>query len=229
MSDIIDRAVPSNGLYIAGFADLSSCIPAKFRATPFALSIGRKLDDGIIDGIIRGPTREYFDHYHAVNRELADTARNAAALIESEGARALIIEPTLGEEQIDEELRRALRYEFSHKMAATRAGLGWIGKTDLFVSEKFGPRLRLATVLTDRLPAKAGIPVDESRCGDCVLCVESCPADAANGKSWKAGVDRDEFFNAHRCRDYCRKVSKNRLDEDISLCGLCVAVCPVGR
>jgi epoxyqueuosine reductase QueG len=228
MSDIIERAIPRNGLYIAGFADLSPCIPAKFRATPFALSIGRILDDGIIDGILQGPTREYFNHYHAVNRELAETARKAAEVIESAGARALVIEPTLGEEQIDEELRRALRYEFSHKMAATRAGLGWIGKTDLFVSEKFGPRLRLATVLTDRLAEKAGPPVDESRCGECTLCVESCPAGAANGKSWKAGVDRDEFFNAHRCRDYCRRVSKSRLDEDISLCGLCVAVCPVG-
>jgi len=33
--------------------------------------------------------------------------------------------------------------------AATRAGLGWIGKTGLFVSPEGGPKVRLATVFTD--------------------------------------------------------------------------------
>src|ERR1019366_2714391 len=34
---------------------------------------------------------------------------------------------------------------FAHKTAATRAGLGWIGKTGLFVSPEAGTKLRLAT------------------------------------------------------------------------------------
>ena len=37
-------------------------------------------------------------------------------------------------EQFDKSLPN-LRYDISHKMVATRAGLGWIGKTDLFVSK----------------------------------------------------------------------------------------------
>ncbi len=114
-------------------------------------------------------------------------------------------------------------------MAATRAGLGWIGKTDLFVSEQFGPRLRLATVLTDRPLGPVGTPVEKSRCGNCTLCVDACPAGAATGISWYAGLDRDAFFDARRCRESCRKLSKSALNEDISLCGICVAVCPVGR
>jgi len=229
VDDTIATAVPRNGLYIAGWGDLSTCIPEKFRETPFALSMGRKLDDDILDGILGGPTRAYFDHYHDVNRELDETARTAAGVIEAAGGRALAIVPTLGEGQIDDELRRALRYDFSHKMAATRAGLGWIGKTDLFVSEKFGPRLRLATVLADRPLGRVGRPIDESRCGECRICVDACPAGAANGSSWKAGLDRDEFFDARRCRDKCRELTMKRLGEEISLCGLCVALCPVGR
>ena len=38
---------------------------------------------------------------------------------------------------------------FSHRMAAQMAGLGWIGKNCSLVSPQNGPRLRLATVLTN--------------------------------------------------------------------------------
>ena len=34
-------------------------------------------------------------------------------------------------------------------MAATSAGLGWIGKNGLLINREFGPRLSLVTVLTD--------------------------------------------------------------------------------
>ena len=39
--------------------------------------------------------------------------------------------------------------DFPHKTAANMAGLGFIGKSVLFISNEFGPRVRLATVLTD--------------------------------------------------------------------------------
>ncbi len=81
--------------YLSGWADLSSCVPEKFRATPFALAIGRKLDEKIIDGIVHGPTRDYFDHYNAVNRELASVTREAMNIIVTKGASAQVIEPTL--------------------------------------------------------------------------------------------------------------------------------------
>jgi epoxyqueuosine reductase QueG len=44
-------------------------------------------------------------------------------------------------------------------MAATRAGIGWIGKKDLLVSEKFGPRNRLASVLTNYPFENLGGPI----------------------------------------------------------------------
>ena len=36
---------------------------------------------------------------------------------------------------------------FSFKYAATRAGLGWYGKNDGIVTERYGPRVRLSAVL----------------------------------------------------------------------------------
>ena len=37
---------------------------------------------------------------------------------------------------------------FASKTAATRAGLGWIGKTALLVTPEWGPAVRLGTVFT---------------------------------------------------------------------------------
>jgi epoxyqueuosine reductase len=114
-------------------------------------------------------------------------------------------------------------------MAATRAGLGWIGKTALFISKKFGPRLRLVTILIDHPIECANSPIEESRCGKCRVCVEKCPAQAANGKSWNINLDRDEFFNAFKCREKCRELAWKHLKQRISICGLCVSVCPMGK
>ncbi len=123
-----------------------------------------------------------------------------------------------------------LRHYFSHKMVGTRAGLGWIGKSDLFVSVKFGPRLRLASILVDFPLKPLEPPIDSSRCGKCNVCVEACPAKAATGKLWNIKVDRDEFYDAYKCRDKAKEISlaATGQNED-EICGICIAVCPAGR
>jgi len=141
----------------------------------------------------------------------------------------IVIEPTLNDDQLDHRYYTTLRTNFSHKMAATRAGLGWIGKTALFVSKKFGPRLRLATILTDH-PLKCTFPpIDESQCGTCSVCVKKCPAQAATGKPWNIHVDRDEFFNPFKCREKCLELSWQKMEQRISICGICVSICPLGK
>jgi len=114
-------------------------------------------------------------------------------------------------------------------MIATRAGLGWIGKTALFISDEFGPRLRLVSILINKNPDTESIPIDYSKCGQCNICVEKCPATAANGKLWNINIHRDEFFDAYKCREKCGELAKQNLNVDIRICGLCVAVCPIGK
>ena len=87
---------------------------------------------------------------------------------------------------------------FAHKTAATRAGLGWIGKTGLFVSPEAGPKVRLATVFTD-LELDVGVPVTEGRCGGCHGCLDACPAGAGRDVAWRAGMARDLLFDAAAC------------------------------
>jgi epoxyqueuosine reductase QueG len=142
----------------------------------------------------------------------------------------MAIEPTisLGSKRYKEYLE-TLSFDISHKMVATRAGLGWIGKTDLFISNTFGPRLRLVTILLKQDPGVDVIPIEKSKCGKCNICVVKCPANAANGKLWDIKTHRDEFFNAYKCREKCGELAKQRLNVDERICGLCICVCPHGN
>jgi epoxyqueuosine reductase len=122
-----------------------------------------------------------------------------------------------------------LRTDVSHKMVATRAGLGWIGKTDLFISKKIGPRLRLVSILVSTPVTSRSKPVNSSHCGNCTLCVDICPAKAANGLTWNINVKREDFFDPWACRKQCAEFGRLRLGMDARVCGMCVAVCPVGH
>jgi epoxyqueuosine reductase QueG len=114
-------------------------------------------------------------------------------------------------------------------MAATQAGLGWIGKTDLFISYKFGPRVRLTTIVMDQKLPFANNPVRSSECGSCNLCVNKCPAQAATGKLWNTDVKREDFFDPFKCMKKCRELTLKNFNKEVSICGICISVCPIGK
>ena len=99
--------------------------------------------------------------------------------------------------------------------------MGWIGKTALFVSRDFGPAVRLTTVFTD-LPLPAGEPVREGRCGTCRDCVDACPAACGRDVTWRAGMPREELFDAASCRHHMSSLHS----VDAEICGICIGACP---
>ena len=121
---------------------------------------------------------------------------------------------------------------FSHKLAAHLAGLGWIGKNCLLITPQFGPRVRLASILTD-CPLEPGTRVDD-KCGNCRECVDACPVDALSGVEFcdsaksnarlrlSEGIERR--LNVDACGDYRDGPSSEKRSGNI--CGLCLAVCP---
>jgi epoxyqueuosine reductase len=227
---LVRSMMPGAGDTILGFADLRNLLHESFSGYGYGILIGKRLDDRVVDSILDGPgpTPDYEALYRETNAALSALANRVACALRAAGTGALAVEPTLPDGSIDGEYRKTLRANLSHKMVATRAGLGWIGKTALFVSERFGPRVRLAAVLTDSPAGREGTPVDESGCGSCSLCVQRCPAQAATGAPWTVHTDRDVFFNPFRCRETCLELSAKRLNKRISICGICVAVCPAG-
>jgi epoxyqueuosine reductase len=229
IKNIISEILPLENDYLIGYARLTDLLPEKYRGLDYAVVLARKLDDRIIDAIIDGPNIEYYTHYNEVNLELAKVAHSLADTIRLQGSKSLVIEPTIQDKDLDKIFFKTLRFVFSHKMAATRAGLGWIGKTALFISEKYGPRVRLVTVLTDYPLPYCTEPINESQCGSCDLCVQHCPAQAANGKLWNIHIDRNEFFNPFACRKKALELSYQNFNKEISICGKCIVVCPIGK
>ena len=140
--------IPANQ-FIFGFADLRGLLSEKYDGFHYGISIGKKLDDKIIDNIKSGPTLEYYNYYKRINTGLSELTEKIHSDLSKEGIDSLRINPTVpeGTEECSEEYLRTLTVDISHKMVATPSGLGWIGKSDLFVSRAFGPRLRLVSML----------------------------------------------------------------------------------
>ena len=233
MNDEIERIVrehAAEGEILVGFSDLYGIVEGEFSDLIYGITVGLGLDDRIVDEVINGPTEAYIRHYEDINRRLDEITSEIVEHLRSAGARAEAIPATIYEDPSDpnDPYYTNLSASFPHKTAATRAGLGWIGKTALFVSDRFGPRVRLATVLTDH-PLDTGNPCEMSLCGDCLCCVEECPAEAADGMEWFPGLERETFFDALRCRRECIRQTEAVLGRShVVVCGICMAVCPVG-
>ena len=228
-TDLIFKHIPERENYIVGYANLTGLLQEIYAGHPYAIIIGKKLDDGIIERIDHGPTGEYLNLYVKENAHLDEVGAAIVAELQDIGFSAVLVKASAPKEELGKDYDVTLRSDFPHKTAAPRAGLGWIGKTALLVSEEFGPRVRFVTVLTDKPVGKSRKPIDESKCGSCKLCVVKCPANAATGKSWTVDVDRDEFYNAFKCRQKCKELTKEMTGREGTICGICVSVSPFGK
>jgi epoxyqueuosine reductase QueG len=209
------------GASLVGFADISDLPTDVTGSMTSAISTAVALDTSIIKEISNGPTERYYQEYKRINKFLVDLCKLAVEYLKSRGNRAVAIKPTVEGEDLDYE---TLTTSLPHKTIATRAGLGWIGKSALLITEKYGAAVRLATVLTDA-EFNVGIPVDKSRCGDCKKCVESCPGKAILGRNWELGLQREAIYDAFACCDAAKKLSK-KADIPPVICGVCINVCP---
>jgi len=229
IEQILEKHLQPRDQYIYGFADLTGLLDPKFEGFNYGISIGRKLDNRIVDSVINGPTIEYYSHYRQINKDMEQLTIDISKELNACGIESINIEPSVSTGDLDSKYLLLLKTDISHKMVATRAGLGWIGKTDLFVSKESGPRLRLVSILIKTPVVPKSKPVDKSRCGNCNICVDFCPAKTANGILWDINVKREEFFDPWKCREQCAEFGRERLGLDARVCGICVAVCPIGQ
>ena len=219
LSNEVHGFLADRGAALVACADLGP-LPADVRKEfPRAISIGVALSPPIVAGNVDGPTEEYQAEYERGNALLNRLGEDAAALLRRRGHRALAVGATV--EKLD---LTTLATPLPHKTVATRAGLGWIGKCALLITKGYGSAVRLNTVLTDA-PLEAGTPAEASRCAECMVCVEACPAGAPSGRHWQPDQPRRSFFDAFAC---CRKARERagRIDSPHTICGVCIAVCP---
>jgi epoxyqueuosine reductase len=186
---------------------------------PFAISFALSMDAYIMISIRNSPNKRYADEYTRVNNLIDKLSEALADKIRGRGFQA---KPLPASERTDS---AAIKGEFPHKTAATRAGLGWIGRHCQLITNAYGPWVRLGTVFTD-LELPCGPPAGRNFCGSCTRCVEACPAKALKGNAWFPGIPREELLDFTACDEW-KKEHYFKYNKGHN-CGICSSVCPYG-
>lgn len=86
-----------------------------------------------------------------------------------------------------------------HKKIAMMAGLGWIGKSNLLVTQEYGSALCMCSILTNAPLPVENPPIIRPMCGECTVCQDICPAKVIHGVKWEEGVNRDLIVDVYHC------------------------------
>ena len=209
----------SLGADLVGFCAYETPPTPLATGLTYAVSIGVKLSDAVLKTVEDAPTFAYFQHYRAANALLDQIAFRLSREIEKLGFSALPVAASQSQGK-----HNPYCGVVPHKTAAVKAGLGFVGKSGLFLSTEFGSKVRLATVLTD-MPLESELPVIENGCGDCTACMRACPAGAIFGQP--PTTDGARNFDAEKCSKYMKEHF-----QDVgrgSVCGVCIKVCPKNK
>lgn len=218
----IENLLTSEGASLVGFCELPYAPLKDFPALKYSVSIAVKLSDAVLATIKERPSISYFHHYRTVNTRLDQLALSTVLYLEKKGYNAFPIGASQSDNTVDKNLFTGV---FQHKTSARLSGLGYIGKNALLLTEEYGSKVRFCTVLTD-CPLQRNRDILENLCGNCTLCVKSCPAGAISGIVYKEGMAREEFFSAEKCSENMKKY------KDVgrgAVCGICIAVCPKNK
>ena len=101
---------------------------------------------------------------------------------------------------------------------AQSAGLGWIGKSNLLITPKLGPRQKISAIFT----SIKNLPVNEDNdhswisdyCNNCGKCIKTCPKNAI--------IEKSEKFNGSEFIPVLCKWCKD-------ICTICMKECPFNK
>jgi len=213
----IFKILKESGAELMGVADLSDVSESP---CPVGICYMMPVPKHIIKDLLAAPTKEYHRMYIDYNGKLNDMGEAAAKLLQERGYNA--IANTTDRVAWNKEDHTT---PLPHKTVATKAGLGWIGKSCILVTKEFGGAFRMGVVLTDA-PLPADAPITESQCGTCRKCVDACPANCLKNTLWKAGMAREEIADIFACDAFMRKQMQELHGYEMTICGKCFAVCP---
>ena len=108
---------------------------------------------------------------------------------------------------------------------AVRAGLGWIGKSSMFIAPRYGSALFLCEILTD-LELPPDLPYTRDGCGSCRRCVDRCPNGCIDPET--------RTIRADRCAAYLTIEHKGDFTDEQAIligthlfgCDECLRACP---
>lgn len=227
LSTMVKSFATSNGADLVGIAPAEKLMeaPSGRRPTdllPTAQAVivlaMRQFDyprlDFLADDIPAG-VLEYSANFHALNTQLDVLAYKIGRFLWDNGFCGI---PVAAAGPYNE---KKLFGAISHKHAAVEAGLGHFGINNLIITQEYGPRVRLVSIVTDA-PLNADRPQPVNLCSEmldtCRLaCVQACPVGA---------ISQNGIIDNHRCHRYIDMVLSGipKLR-----CGMCIRACPIGK
>ena len=178
-----------------GFADVNG-LASEFVDFPNGISLVLKIPKETIQLVKDEEYEKYWKSFHREIGKLTKISRKGERYIKNLGYDAFAL--TMKRNECDmEKLLSILPY----KTIATKAGLGWIGRSALFVTPEYGSAVALGAILTD-MPLELGKPITDSECDDCTNCQDACPVDAINPQKWNDRLNRSDIIDIEACGEY---------------------------
>jgi epoxyqueuosine reductase QueG len=164
-------------------------------------------------------------HHITLNIYHNQIAYDIGRLLDDHGYSAVVIPHRIG--NLDHDLRKSGDYMniyprlfgISTRHAAVEAGLGILGKSRLLITPRFGPRQRVAAVITDaelKPDRKLSSREAEKLCPPaCQACIKACPGKALS----------DEGIAWEKCNEI---IKPHNSMYGYSACCECMMACPAG-
>lgn len=201
------------GVNKVGFADVDG-LAGEFISLPNGISLVLKLPKEAIYMVKNEDYENYWNCFHGKVDELSDIALKGEKYIKNLGYDAFAL--TMDRNECDmEKLLSILPY----KTIATKSGLGWIGRSALFVTPEYGSAVVLGGILTD-MPLEFEKAITDSQCDECENCQKACPVNAINPQKWNNRLNRNDIIDIDACFEYIMDQYKNGLG-----CTKCMSEC----
>ena len=195
------------GIEFIHFVDISGFSQKQHRGYPFAILFGVKCTPGYLKKVSENPNhvpdmiaQNYFDddEHYCHEMKMYYISDILAEFIEKNGYKAYSLSDAnqIATSNFDGMFGKTY---LPLKTLAVQAGLGWIGKNNLLVNQKYGCCQTWGGVLTDAPLNEVLDKPQTTLCGNCRICLDICQSNALKGKIWIKGMTREEMIDVNKC------------------------------
>ena len=178
-----EQRIRDKGADFVCFVDISMLPTTMTEGYPCSVLFGKALSREYIRTLRAGLEPKHKE-MNNTERKMDALAVKVASWLEAEGYRSV---------------GKLKAHQLPHKTVALRAGLGFIGKNNLLVTEKYGCALLLGKVLTNAPFVTGSESPQAPQCSECSRCVDACPTETLLGTPWTVTTTREEMMVRKRC------------------------------
>lgn len=200
-----------------GYADVNG-LAKEFVDLPHGISLVLKIPKKAMFYIENEDYESYWSCFHTQIDKLTEISLKGEEYIKNLGYDAFAL--TMNRNECD---MKKLLSILPYKTIATKSGLGWIGRSALFVTPEYGSAVALGGILTN-MPLEFGTPITDSQCDECENCQKACPVEAINPQKWNNRLNRKDIIDIETCREYIVDQYKNGLG-----CTKCMCECKMTK